>query len=127
MAVKVAPRYPHVVVNIDLRGPDGNVFNVLGAVNAALRRAGVSPAIRNEFQREAMSGDYEHALATCDQWVKFVAIGRPESIHQGEETEADEPDDDDSAEDDFEIDPDEDEPDDDEGEEDETFDDDEDD
>jgi hypothetical protein len=61
------PRHPEVVVA--LVGTDGNAFAVLGAVNRALRRAGVDKAEQDEFMAEATAGDYDHLLITVMRWV----------------------------------------------------------
>jgi len=63
-----AEKYPDVVVQ--LSGKDGNAFAVLGEVLRALRRAGVDEDTRDQFQREATSGDYDHLLRTCMAWVQ---------------------------------------------------------
>jgi hypothetical protein len=34
-----------------------------------MRRAGVPKEERDEFAREATSGDYDHLLQTCVRWV----------------------------------------------------------
>lgn len=62
---------------VELLGRDGNAFAIVAHVSAELRRylrsLGTDPEIINEevndFRREAMSGDYEHLLATCELWV----------------------------------------------------------
>ena len=54
---------------MQLVGEDGNVFAILGRMFKALRRGGVCAAEIEEFKKEATSDDYEHALATCDDWV----------------------------------------------------------
>lgn len=71
-------RYPEVTVQ--LTGRDGNPFVVLGIVTNALkthlRATGLDPAERqqvvDEFQAEAMGGDYDHLLQTCMTWVEVV-------------------------------------------------------
>jgi len=60
-------KYPDITVQ--LTGQDGNAFAVMGAVNKALRRAGVSQEERTEFMNEATSGDYNKLLATAMAWV----------------------------------------------------------
>lgn len=68
-------RYPNLTVQ--LTGTDGNAFMIVGRVRAALRQhlraQGVSQAevdrILTEFADEATSGDYDHVLVTCMQWV----------------------------------------------------------
>ena len=63
-----APKYPDV--HVRLTGRDGNAFMVLGTVLAALKRAGVTQPEREAFRAEAMSGDYDHLLATAMRWVE---------------------------------------------------------
>jgi hypothetical protein len=60
-------KYPEI--EVQLTGNDGNAFAVMGAVMRAMRK---HPEAKNdivEFQNEAMSGDYNHLLATCMQYV----------------------------------------------------------
>jgi len=61
------PKYPHV--HVTLTGKDGNAYAILGAVSAALKRAGIEQAERDAFFTEATSGDYDHLLATAMRWV----------------------------------------------------------
>lgn len=58
------PHYPEV--RVELVGQDGNAFAILGRVSKALRREGIDP---KPFVAEAMSGDYDHLLQTCMNWV----------------------------------------------------------
>ena len=60
-------KYPKIKVK--LTGKDGNAFAILGNVKNALRKGGVSSAEISEFMKQAMSGDYDHLLATCCEWV----------------------------------------------------------
>jgi hypothetical protein len=53
-------KYPDVEVK--LIGEDGNAFAVLGAVQRALRDAGIPRDEVEEFVAEATSGDYDHLL-----------------------------------------------------------------
>ena len=48
-------------------GTDGNAFALLGKARRAARRAGWSEERWQEVQDEAMSGDYDHLLATLDE------------------------------------------------------------
>jgi hypothetical protein len=41
----------------------------MGKVAGALRRAGVSQEERDQFYAEATSGDYNHLLQVCMEWV----------------------------------------------------------
>ena len=63
------PKFPDV--EVQLSGNDGNAFAILGAVAKAMKRAGLSKEDVNEFQSEAMSGDYDHLLQTA---MKTVSV-----------------------------------------------------
>ncbi len=63
-------KYPQVEVK--LIGRDGNAFSVLGVVQGALRKAGVSKAERDQFLSEATAGNYDHLLKTCMEWVNIT-------------------------------------------------------
>ena len=60
-------KYPNV--NVKLVGRDGNAFAIMGTVSKALRDNGASKAEIDQFLSEAMSGNYDHLLQTCMQWV----------------------------------------------------------
>lgn len=62
------PKYD-VTVNLKLNGPGGNAFAILGVVERALKRAGVSDADCAAFFEEATAGDYYHLLDTVRKWV----------------------------------------------------------
>ena len=57
-------------VRVKLVGGDGNAFAVLGSVQYALRKAGVSKDERDLFVKEATGGDYDHLLSVVVRWVK---------------------------------------------------------
>jgi hypothetical protein len=61
------PRYPDV--EVQLSGEDGNPFMIIGRVSRALRHAGASREEISRFRDEAMSGDYDHVLRTCMEWI----------------------------------------------------------
>lgn len=60
------PKFPEV--KVQLVGEDGNAFAIMGRVTQALKRAGHGDVVK-DFQAEAMSGDYNHLLATCMDYV----------------------------------------------------------
>lgn len=64
------PKYPEV--SVQLSGKDGNAFAVMGAVQKALRRAGVSKEEINKYQAEATEGDYDHLLQVTMKWVNVL-------------------------------------------------------
>lgn len=59
-------KYPDITVQ--LVGLDGNAFSILGRCRAAMKRAHLPESEINEFTKEAVSGDYNHLLATCCEW-----------------------------------------------------------
>lgn len=60
-------RYPEITVQ--LTGEDGNAMAIIARVSRALRTAGVDKDELDDFLDEAMSGDYDHLLAVCMNWV----------------------------------------------------------
>lgn len=54
----------HKKVNLELVGLDGNAFSVMGAFSKQARREGWAKAEIDAVLEEAMSGDYNHLLAT---------------------------------------------------------------
>lgn len=50
---------------IDLSGPQGNAFYLIGIVKQTFRRSGASE-LGEEIAQEMMSGDYEHLLKIFD-------------------------------------------------------------
>lgn len=67
MSVADEPRYPEITVR--LVGEDGNAFAIMGRVQRALRRAGVSNDVIAEYRKEATESDYDHMLRTTMRWV----------------------------------------------------------
>ena len=51
-------------MTLDLTGPDGNAFVVLGTCKGIAKQLGVDWA---PIAKDAMSGDYEHLLAVMDE------------------------------------------------------------
>ncbi|EKD2248558.1 hypothetical protein OQ861_000767 [Campylobacter jejuni] len=60
-------KYPNVYVK--LVGEDGNAFSILARVSKALKKACVSKEEISNFQKEAMSSDYNHLLNVVQDWV----------------------------------------------------------
>jgi len=56
-------------IEVKLVGRDGNAFVILRAVLAALKKAKVPKEEVDMFLKEAKSGDYDHLLRTCCEWV----------------------------------------------------------
>ena len=49
---------------LELSTQDGNVFSILGRATRVARKAGWDEEKIKKFQKEAQSGDYDHALQT---------------------------------------------------------------
>lgn len=60
---------PKTDIKVKLVGTDGNAFALMGKVRQALRTGGHAD-LEKEFLKEAMSGDYDHLLATCCDYVE---------------------------------------------------------
>lgn len=59
---------------IDLTGPDGNAFCLLGTARRLARQLGKDT---EEIQKEMMSGDYDHLIAVFDrEFGEFVTLLR---------------------------------------------------
>lgn len=51
-----------------LVGVDGNAFSVMGYTNDALKREGLGH-LTDKMREEAMSGNYQHLLSVCCDYV----------------------------------------------------------
>lgn len=70
------PRFPYLYVRTRdddgeiLTTPDGNAWEIIGAVGAQMKATGISSEIRSEFVKEATSQpSYEAFLAAVARWV----------------------------------------------------------
>lgn len=52
---------------IDLNGPDGNAFVLIGIANNLGKQLGMDPKQRGEINAEMMSGDYENLISVFDK------------------------------------------------------------
>ena len=68
------PKYPDIEVTVQLDGPDGNAFSILGCIQRELKRKGVAKEERDEFLAQATAGDYNDLLTVCGEWVVFRTI-----------------------------------------------------
>jgi hypothetical protein len=57
-------------VHVKLIGEDGNSYSVMGATTRAMRRAGVSKEVIDEYKEKAMAGDYNNLLAVTMEYVE---------------------------------------------------------
>ena len=54
---------------VKLVGEDGNAFSIMGRVKKALRSAGADKEYIDKYLSEATSGDYDHLLVVCMEYV----------------------------------------------------------
>ncbi len=59
-------------IEVELTEVGGNAFAIIGTVRKALRKGGATPEQITEFQSDATSGDYDHLLQTCMEWVNVT-------------------------------------------------------
>jgi hypothetical protein len=65
------PKYPNITVTMDLDGPDGNAFAIMGRVQRALKNAGATEQELAQYSMDSMSGDYDNLIAAQSKWVNF--------------------------------------------------------
>jgi hypothetical protein len=65
------PKYPDIIITMDLEGQDGNAFVIMGAVSKRLRMAGATKEEISQYTMDSMSGDYENLIAVQSKWVSF--------------------------------------------------------
>jgi len=62
---------------IDLNGPDGNAFYLLGTAMNLCKQIGISSERTEEILDELKSSDYEHLIKTFDKYFgKLVDLER---------------------------------------------------
>jgi len=74
MAIKSKSKMPPKGIEIDLTGPDGNAFVLMGIANRLARQVGIDP---ERILKEMQSGDYENLLEVFDrEFGSFVTLYR---------------------------------------------------
>lgn len=77
MAIKSAKELESRGIEIDLTGPGGNVFYLIGKAMSLGKSLRMTRAEVNGIKDEMMSGDYEHAINTFDKnFGHFVTLYR---------------------------------------------------
>ena len=62
---------------IDLTGPDGNAFALIGLATRLAKQLGIDSHTINVIKTKMMSGDYEHLLKVFDKYFgDFVILER---------------------------------------------------
>lgn len=70
----IRTRQPNKEIIIDLTGPDGNAFVLLGKARTYAKQLGMDP---DAIVEEMMAGDYEHLLSVFDrEFGSFVILER---------------------------------------------------
>lgn len=60
---------------IDLNGPAGNIFYLMGVCNRLVRELGLSAQLKREYETEINSaGNYQSRLTVMQKWVGFVFV-----------------------------------------------------
>lgn len=62
-------KYPEISINLDLSGPEGNAFYILGKVCSELKAINVDSETEDEYTRQAISGTYNELIQTTSNWV----------------------------------------------------------
>lgn len=61
---------------IDLNGPAGNIFYLMGVCNRLVRELGLSEQLKHEYETEVNSaGDYQSRLIIMQKWFGIVFVG----------------------------------------------------
>jgi len=70
----IRAKQPSQETIIDLTGPDGNAFNLLGLANKLGKQLGIDT---KELQANMMSGDYENLIQEFDKaFGNYVTLER---------------------------------------------------
>ena len=75
MAILKKDKYKKQV--IDLTGPDGNAYYILGTAMKLCKQVGISSERTDEILDEMKSSDYEHLIKTFDKYFgKLIDLER---------------------------------------------------
>ena len=64
------PLFPNVKIN--LLGPDGNAYAIMGIIARILRQMGKPQSEINEVLKEMMSSDYKHLCEIASNYVTLI-------------------------------------------------------
>lgn len=65
-------KYPNIKFLIERSGPSGNAFWIIGKIRKEMVKNGVPAGIIANFINESTSGDYEHLLSVCQEYVDLT-------------------------------------------------------
>ena len=75
MAILTKDKFRKTV--IDLNGPEGNAFCLLGTAMSLCKQIGISSQRTEEIVNELKSSDYEHLITTFDKYFgKLIDLER---------------------------------------------------
>lgn len=57
-------------ISVKLIGEDGNVFNIIGIVSKALKRAGMADKAAEFTKKAFTAGSYDDVLCLCMEYVE---------------------------------------------------------
>tara|TARA_Y100001963_G_C6587436_1_gene356392 strand:+ start:273 stop:497 length:225 start_codon:yes stop_codon:yes gene_type:complete len=57
---------------IDLTGPDGNAYFLLGTANSLCKQLGFEDDVKQKISDEMTSGDYENLIETFDKYFGSI-------------------------------------------------------
>jgi hypothetical protein len=63
-------KYPDI--SVQLSTEDGNAYSIMARVTTAMRRAGIPKKKQDEYQKEAMAGDYDNLIQVTMRWVEVA-------------------------------------------------------
>jgi hypothetical protein len=70
----IKDKVPTSTIEIDLTGPQGNAFFLIGTASKLAKQLGLDS---NEIQKEMMSGDYDNLVNVFDKhFGEFVTLYR---------------------------------------------------
>ena len=73
----IREKQPQSEIIIDLTGPDGNAFALIGYANRFAKQLGYTPQQRGNLTTEMMGSDYENLLEVFDRnFGDFVILER---------------------------------------------------
>ena len=67
------PKFPNAVVVVELAGPSGNAYAIMGMARKAMKREGATNAQVDQYIKEATSNDYKNLLGVTNRWVTLEA------------------------------------------------------
>ena len=77
MAIKSIKSKKQLPIEIDLTGPDGNAFVLLGKAKGFAKQLGMNGVEAEAIVHEMTQGDYEHLLQVFDEnFGDFVILER---------------------------------------------------